>query len=265
MAIKTRYCGTMEYLIAEGISVSHGFTTRIGGVSEGYLHALNIGAHRGDSPENVEKNYQILASALGFDLKNAVLTRQIHTDIVRVVTKADAAGLDNRDYPDCDGLVTNDPGTALVIFTADCTPILLFDPITGAVGAAHAGWRGTAAKIAGKTVEKMVSAFGCKPENIRAAIGPNIGSCCFATDEDVPSAMLAAYGSAAETWIQQKEQKYYVNLKAINALSLQEAGVNHIEISDICTACECDRFWSHRITGDKRGSQGAIIVCGEVT
>ena len=263
MAIKTKHFGTMEYLIAEGISASHGFTTRLGGVSTGYLSSLNIGAHRGDLPKNVEKNYQILADALGFDLKATVLTHQIHTDIVRAVTKADANGLDNRDYPECDALITNDPGTALVIFTADCTPVLLHDPITGAVGAAHAGWRGTAAKIAGKTVEKMVAAFGCRPEDIRAAIGPNIGPCCFETDSDVPEAILSAYGAAAKNWIQQKENKYYVNLKAINALALQEVGVTHIEISEHCTACECNRFWSHRITGDRRGSQGAVIVCGE--
>ena len=253
--------GSLEYLVAEHIAVPHCFTTRLGGVSEGHLESLNLGAHRGDSMENVTENYAILARAVGFSVKNTVLTRQAHTDIVRTVTKDDHLGLDHHAYPQCDALVTNDPGTALVVFTADCTPILLWDPVTGAVGAAHAGWRGTAAGIAGKTAQTMVSAFGCDPQNIRAAIGPNIAQCCFQTDADVPNALLAHYGKEAEAFIRSADCKYYVNLKEINALSLRRAGVEHIEISTDCTACQNHRFWSHRIVGNQRGSQGAIIVC----
>jgi YfiH family protein len=259
--IRSVKTGTLEYLTADGISVPHCFTTRLGGVSTGHLESLNIGMHRGDAPENVAKNYKILANALNFDTKNLVLTRQTHSDIVRAVTKTDAAGLDHSAYPECDALITNDPGTALVIFTADCTPILLHDPITGAVGAAHAGWRGTAANIAGKTVEAMVRAYGCDPANIHAAIGPNIAQCCFACDADVPDAMTDALGDAAREWIERREDKYYVNLKAINAQFLRNSGVTHIEISTECTMCSCHRFWSHRVTKGKRGSQGAIIVC----
>lgn len=242
----------------------HCFTTRLGGVSTGHLASLNIGMHRGDSPENVAENYRILADAVGFDLQNLVLTRQIHTDIVRVVTRADARGLDHHAYPQCDALITRDPGTALVVFTADCTPILLWDPVTGAVGAAHAGWRGTAADIAGKTVRAMAREFGCDPANIRAAIGPNIGQCCFQTDAEVPDAMVAALGDAALPFIRKENDKYYVNLKEINAQFLKNAGVTHIEISGECTMCQHHRFWSHRYTRGERGSQGAIIVCGEV-
>ena len=263
MSIITQTIGKLEYLTAEGISVPHCFTTRFGGVSEGIFDALNIGMHRGDDPEKVAKNYAILGDALGFDPKNAVLTWQIHTDIVRTVTRADARGLDHRLYPQCDALITNDPGTALVIFTADCTPILLHDPVTGAVGAAHAGWRGTAADIAGKTVRAMVSAFGCDAANIRAAIGPNIGQCCFQTDMDVPQGMIDAFGEEAKPYIRAENEKYYVNLKEINALALRRAGVGHIEISTACTMCEHTRFWSHRFTRGQRGSQGAIIVCKE--
>ncbi len=263
MSIITQKMGSLEYLYCEAISVPHCFTTRYGGVSEGILSSLNIGAHRGDSTENIEKNYAILGNALGFDPKNAVLTRQIHTDIIRQVTKADAMGLDHGVYPECDGLITNDPGTALVIFTADCTPILLHDPVTGAVGAVHAGWRGTAADIAGKAVRAMVDTFGCDPKNIRAAIGPNIGACCFETDKEVSEAMVSTYGSAAKAYLSPAVDKHYVNLKELNALSLKNAGVTNITISSACTACESDRFWSHRVTKGARGSQGAIIVCKE--
>ena len=250
--------------MAEGISVPHGFTTRLGGVSEGIYASLNIGMHRGDAPENVEENYRILASALGFDIPKLVLSCQVHSDIVRVVTEKDCLGsLSHRDYPLCDGLVTNTPGVALTVFTADCTPILFYDPVSGGVGAAHAGWRGTAAGIAAKMVETMVSAFGSRPEDIRAAIGPNIGRCCFETDRDVPDAMLAALGEEAEPYIRPAGEKFFVDLKGINALWLRRSGVSNIEISTDCTVCSPDRFWSHRVTRGERGAQGAVIVCKE--
>ena len=259
--IITEKIGALEMLVAENISTPHCFTTRFGGVSQGPLSSMNLAIKLDETEENVIRNYQILGSALGFDLSDLVLTRQTHSDIFRVVTHADCNGCFHRDYPECDAIVTNDPGTALVIFTADCTPMLFHDPVTGAVGAAHAGWRGTAAQIGAKTVETMVREFGCDPKNIRAAIGPNIGFCHFETDADVPEAILAAYGKEAEAFIRQKCEKYYLDLKEINALSLKKVGVTHIDISDECTMCSPDKFWSHRVTKGIRGSQGAVIVC----
>ncbi len=263
MSVITVRRGPLEYLTGEGISASHCFTTRLGGVSRGAAAGLNLAMHRGDPAENVAENFRLLGQALGFSPEKLVFTRQTHSDIVRRVSADDCAGLDHHAYPECDALITDAPGVGLVIFTADCTPILFFDPVTGAVGAAHAGWRGTAADIAGKTVRAMTACFGCRPENIRAAIGPNIGPCCFQTDADVPQAMLAAFGSGAAACIRPGGQKYYVDLKAINALALRRAGVLHIDISTQCTACDPVRFWSHRVMGGQRGSQGAVIVCGE--
>ena len=261
MSIQTIKIGTLEYLAAEGISAAHCFTTRLGGVSVGDLASMNIGFHRGDNPQNVLKNYEILGNAVGFDVKNCVLTKQTHTDIVRAVGEADCGtGILKPEFDPCDALITNDPGVALVVFTADCTPILFHDPVTGAVGAAHAGWRGTAADIAGKTVRAMAETYGCDPKNLRCAIGPNIGPCHFETDADVPEAMIAALGDGAKAHITQKGDKYYVNLKEINALFLRRAGVEHIEISTACTACDPQRYWSHRLVGSRRGSQGAVIV-----
>ena len=261
--IITNKHNALEYLTAEGIPVPHCFTTRYGGVSTGTQESLNLAYGRGDSMENVEENIRILAGALGFDEKKLILTRQTHSDIVRVVRASDHAGLCHREYPECDALVTNDPGTALMVFTADCTPLLLWDSVTGAVGAAHAGWRGTAQAIGTKCVEAMVKNFGSDPKNIRAAIGPNIGQCHFETDADVPEAMRAAFGPEVEAYITKKGEKYHLDLKAINALSLRRAGVQHIDISEDCTMCQPHRFWSHRVTGGKRGSQGAVIVCKE--
>ena len=112
-------------------------------------------------------------------------------------------------------------------------------------------------------VEAMVSAFGCKPENICAAIGPNIGGCCFETDNDVPEAIVSALGDEAKAFISQKGHKFHLDLKQINALWLRRSGVSNISISGHCTACRPDLFWSHRVTKGERGSQGAIILCKE--
>ena len=263
MSVQTIKKGELEYLTAEGIGVPHCFTTRFGGVSTGTQESLNLAYGRGDTMENVEKNIRILGAALAFEPEKLVLTRQTHSDIVRVVTEADCSGLCHRDYPECDALVTNTPGVSLMVFTADCTPLLFHDPITGAVGAAHAGWRGTAQDIAGKTVAAMVDNFGCDVKNIRAAIGPNLGQCHFETDGDVPHALIGAFGREALPYIKKQGEKFHPDLKAINALALRRRGVEHIEISESCTWCESDRFWSHRVTKGDRGSQGAIIVCKE--
>ncbi len=264
MALQNIKIGALQFLTAENISVPRGFTTRLGGVSQGVLGGMNIGTHRGDSRENVLENYEILGNAIGFTVENCVLTKQTHTDIVRCVTAADAGtGLFKPEFEPCDGLVTNTPGLALVVFTADCTPVLLHDPVTGAVGAVHAGWKGTAQDIVGNAVDAMVKHFGTDPKNIRAAIGPNIGQCCFETDGDVPQALLETYGQEVAGYIRQVNEKYYVNLKAVNAYALQRRGVTHIEISQECTRCDTDRFWSARYHKNDRGSQGAIIVCKE--
>ena len=263
--LTTRCAGDIKYLTADNITTVHGFTTRLGGVSPAPFDSLNLSMHRGDDAANVEKNFSFLASGLGFDLNKLVMTHQTHTDIVRVVTDRDAQGLDHHTYPECDALITNTPGVALWVFTADCTPILLHDPVTGAVGAVHAGWRGTASGIVKNTVEAMVNRFGCDPKNIHAAIGPNIGPCCFETDRDVPDAMVAALGEEALSHIRPSGNKYYVNLKTLNALWLHRCGVRSIAISSDCTACQPRRFWSHRKVGKNRGSQGAVIVCKEAT
>ena len=110
----------------------------------------------------------------------------------------------------------------------------------------------------------MVENFGCKPENIRAAIGPNLSQCHFETDLDVPAAMTAAFGDDVLPYIRQQGEKYYPDLKAINAYALRQAGVCQIEISESCTWCESHRFWSHRVTKGDRGSQGGLITCREV-
>ena len=257
--------GNLEYSYAEGIGAPHCFTTRLGGVSTGIFDSLNLNFSRGDDPEKVVENFRRIGAVLGFTPEDVVNARQTHSDIVVRVDQRNRGNLAvTGASPECDALITNTPGMALYVSTADCTPILLWDSETGAVGAAHAGWRGTVSAIGARTVEAMAREFGTKPENIRAAIGPNIGICHFETDADVPEAILEAFGQEARPFIQPKGDKYYVNLKEVNALVLRRAGVTHIEISDECTMCHPERFWSHRVTLGKRGAQGGIIVCKEV-
>jgi YfiH family protein len=263
--IQTIKNGTIEYQVSEGIAVPHCFTTRLGGVSTGIYDSLNLSLSRGDEAANVVENYRRIGNLLGFAPEDVVNARQTHSDIVLQVGRKDCQKLTTPGVsPECDGLITNEPGVALFVSTADCTPILLWDSKTGAVGAVHAGWRGTAADIAGKAVKAMTQAFGSDPQDIRAAIGPNLGVCCFETDADVPEAMIETFGEAAQKWIYPKDNKFYVNLKEINALALSRAGVRHIEISADCTMCLHHKYWSHRYTRGNRGAQGAIILCKEV-
>lgn len=262
MAFYVNRKSALEYLSSELLEdTAHCFSTRFGGVSEGALASLNLGTHRGDRPKNVLENYRILGRAVGFDPKRTVFTKQLHTDIIERVGMSDCGrGLIRPVENACDGLVTDEPNVALTVFAADCTPILLYDPVRRAIGAVHSGWRGTAKGIVLRAVEAMQREFGCRPEDIRAAIGPCIGPCCFETDAEVPEAMLAALGKAAETTIRPVGQKYYVNLKAVNVLWLHRAGVAQIDVSEDCTACRPDRFWSHRRVGGNRGSLAAIIM-----
>lgn len=209
MSFRVHREGELEYLTSDVLDgAAHCFSTRFGGVSEGALASLNLGTHRGDRPENVLENYARLGRAAGFAPEETVFTKQVHSALVERVGRADCGrGLQWEAEHGVDGLVTNEPGVALTIFSADCTPVLLFDPIARAIGAAHAGWRGTAAGIAARAVEAMQREFGCRPENIRAAIGPCIGPCCFETDADVPDAMRAALGSEAGQAIPARRSK----------------------------------------------------------
>jgi YfiH family protein len=252
--------GGLVYMTAPHITAAHAFTTRHGGVSGGIYDALNLKPGIGDTAENVRRNYALLGSALGFNPDRLVFSSQVHGTTVRLVTQADLHSPFDA-VPEADGLITADPGVPLFVFIADCVPILLHDPVRGAVGAVHAGWRGTVADIAGTAVRQMTDALGCRPADIRAAIGPCISSCCYETGDDVVSAVRRQLGSAAAGFITKPGDKCHVDLKGVNAWLLRRAGLtpDNIMISDECTACQSSKYWSHRVTGGKRGSQAAVI------
>lgn len=260
----TKCVHEVEFLASPDIATPHGFSTRVGGVSTGIFESLNLGHRRGDDPSNVRENYRRFCAATGTDETSIVMTNQVHGNVVKVVTAADIK-------PDllaptgfeADGLATNVPGVTLCIFSADCIPILLFDPVRKAVAAVHAGWRGTAAAIGAEAVAVLRERFGTCPADLRAAIGPGIGPCCFETDRDVPEAMEESLGSLAAQYVAPKQAgKWQVDLKGINAAVLTQAGVprEQIDVSEDCTCCQHERFWSHRFTKGERGSQAGVIM-----
>ncbi|MCL2343507.1 MAG: peptidoglycan editing factor PgeF, partial [Firmicutes bacterium] len=237
------------------------------GVSAGYLSALNLGEHRGDVPENVRENYRRLGAALDIDPAKLVFSHQVHGAEVRAVTAADAHTLFAPVPYEADGLVTNQMGLPLIIFIADCVPVLLCDPGHGVIAAVHCGWRSSVADILGAAVEKMRE-LGAETAEIRAAIGPAIGVCCFETGANVPETLCAWLGERAEAFIypapkrkKKAEEKYFCDLKGANRYRLLTLGLRaeNIDVAVACTMCERDKFWSHRATKGSRGSQAAVI------
>ena len=262
---QTHQVDNLIYLRSDalGSGIRHGFSTRKGGVSVGALESLNLrGYLHGDKKENVEENYRRFCTAIGADAEKVVLSQQEHTDRIRVVTADDAGkGLwRERDYHAIDGLITDVPGMVLTVFGADCNMILLHDPVHRAVGACHAGWRGTALGIAAKTVDAMTEHFGTDPADVRAAVGPSIGQCCFETDDDVPHALREALGDRAAPYMERRGEKWHIDLKGINALWLKDAGVPVADVCRDCTMCRPELYWSHRRMGNSRGVQAAMIA-----
>ena len=253
---------TADAFTAAG-GVAHGFSTRLGGVSQGIYASLNLSSTRGDDLDCVRENYRRFCAAIGADVSRVVMTNQVHETVIRTVGPNDIkADLCQREEYECDGLITDVPGLALTIFTADCIPVLLYDPVKKVIAAVHAGWRGTAGNIAGKAVDKMREEYGSDPGDILAAIGPGISACCFETHADVPEAMTAVLGELAKPHMTALENgKFHVDLKGINAALLKRSGVasGHIEISGDCTACHPEKYWSHRLTQGQRGNQAAML------
>ncbi len=263
--IRVRRSGVTYYTCPElwMAGFLNGFSTRTGGVSPPPWDSLNLGANRGDSPERVSENFRRFCAAVGADPDRLVKNYQVHGDAIRTVTGADC--LPSPGAPgtaEADGLLTLEPGVCLAVFSADCIPVLLCDPETGAACAVHAGWRGTALGIARRAAEAM-AARGSRPENLLAAIGPGISLCCFETHRDVPGGLRAGLGGDAEGCIFPipGTDKYRVDLKEANRRWLLQAGLlpEHIALCAACTACAPEEFWSHRRMGERRGSMAALI------
>lgn len=250
------------YMRSSLISAKHAFTTRYGGVSRGDFASLNLGSTRGDDPEAVRENYRRVTAWFGADIDGCCVTKQVHGAAVRAVTERDKHVCLGPVPYEADGLVTATRKLPVFCFTADCVPVLLCDARHGVVAAVHCGWRSSVQDILGEALRQM-RALGAQPEAVCAAIGPAIGACCFETDRDVPEAVERWLdGDTANLIRLRADGKYLVDLRRANARRLQTLGVpgTQIDVSEECTFCSHEKYWSHRYTRGMRGGQAACIV-----
>ncbi|MCL6430323.1 MAG: peptidoglycan editing factor PgeF [Anaerolineae bacterium] len=230
----------------------HGLFTRLGGVSQPPYASLNVGSSVGDDRASVAENSRRCVATLGFQVGQVVTAFQVHSSTVARVDRRDAG----RVIPATDGLVTDARGIVLVLRFADCVPILLYDAEHAALGLAHAGWRGTLEGIAARAVSAMQEHFGSRPERLWAGIGPAIGPCCYQVGADLRDAFARRFGEQA---VATNGAGPVVDLPRANALALEEAGLQEIEIAGLCTACHTGEFFSHRAEGGRTGRQPALI------
>ena len=245
--------------------VEHCFTTRLGGVSGGVCASLNLSFSRGDDPKAVMENYRRVAETFSKTVDDFVCTDQTHTTNVLRVGKAEKGYGVTREkpYTDVDGLITNEPGVILSTFYADCVPLYFVDPVNKAIGLSHSGWRGTVGRMGQKTLEAMKEAFGTKPEDVYAAIGPSICQDCYEISEDVAMHFYEEFqGHGDEILINKGNGKYQLDLWKTNEIVLLEAGIlpEHLAVTNICTCCNSEVLFSHRASQGKRGNLAAFLM-----
>ena len=278
MSFKHEKRGDLEYFVPENIKTPAIFATRHGGVSgenkNSPLYSLNLGfKEKYDKASNVVINYDIIADALGFPVNNIIYANQMHTDNILVCDKDFLRNNKNNmlPLPDnyiYDAMITDIPGVLLSVRTADCVPVLFWDEEHNAVGAAHCGWRGTLSKLQVKTAFKMREIYGTDLNNLQVAIGPSISECCYEVSEEFYRIFRDIHGLCVCKYFRRDElrssagQKYMCDLKGLNKMLLVEFGgldAKNTEVSQNCTCCEKDLFFSHRRQGENRGSHAAFI------
>lgn len=237
--------------------ITHAIFTRHGGVSPEPWASLNTGGTVGDPPENVRRNHHIMYETLNVDASRAVTVWQVHGCDTVMATRP---VYNRRWLAPADAVMTDRPGLPLVMRYADCTPVLAYDTVRGAVGIAHAGWRGTVMGMASHLVKAMSNAFGSRPTDIRAGVGPAIGPDRYQVGEEVVKAVQEQFGTL-DGLIQRDpaDGTAYFNLWEANRRDLLRAGVEDIEVMGICTATRTDDFFSHRGEHGKTGRFGAVI------
>ena len=228
--VKQNRHGGVEYLtfplLEETGLVRHLFSTRLGGVSGGIFSSMNLSYTRGDDKAAVDENYQRIAEVLGCQPEDIVCADQTHTTNIRTVNEKDRGKgiVCPKDYADIDGLITDVPGVVLATFYADCVPLFFIDTKKKAIGLSHSGWRGTVGRMGQRTLEAMYQAFGTKPEDVTAAIGPSICQACYEVSEDVAEAFRKAFrgpGQADALLIDKGKGKYQLDLWRANQIVLE--------------------------------------------
>lgn len=262
--------GEIRYLASPLLAdfpVTHAFLARTGGVSEGVWSSLNMSTRTGDSAGNVKENSARAMNALGLAPGSLLTVRQVHGNDVAVVG---GSGPSVSPDTEADAIVTL-PGTAAGVLTADCLPVLIYDPATGAAAAVHAGWRGAAAGVVQRAVSAMRGAFGSMPRNMTAALGPAIGPCCFEVGPEVRDEFTALLGGAyADHFAEGEGGKLRLNLAGAVAEQLTDLGLDDDNIdssTSLCTSCRTDLFFSHRRErgeGGGTGRQLSLIFSGGI-
>ena len=252
--------------LLDSVGAKHFFATRKGGVSEGVFGGWNFASGVGkitDTEENVLENYRIAAELFGLTAGDICRSYQAHTSFCITVSDAHRGVGTTKPKFDfgVDGLVSKTPNLLLSVRTADCVPILLYDPKRRVCAAVHAGWRGTVGRI-GKNAVKEMASHGSNPKDILAAIGPCIGQCCYQVGEDVYHA-FSQIGEFGDCFAPDGEAgKHRLDLTLANRRILLEAGFaeDHIDTAYTCTRCHGEYFFSHRRMGAERGTMSAFIT-----
>ena len=246
--------------------VKHAFTTRIGGASEGYLGSMNLSYSRGDKKVNVDENYRRMSEILCCNMDDFVVSDQTHTTNIYKVSDLDKGKgvVREKDYHDIDGLITNEKGIVLTTMFADCVQLFILDPVKKAIGLVHSGWRGTVNKIGKVAIEAMTKEYGTNPADIIAGIGPSICKDCYEVSMDVADAFRMAFqnsGMLEKIVLPKNEEKAMLDLWQANVAVFLEAGVQeeNIHVTDLCTCCNPDLFFSHRASNGKRGNLAAFM------
>ena len=249
--------------------VTHAVSTRVGGVSKEPFDSLNLALHVGDEPADVIANRKKFLRALGFELSDIVTPNQVHGEkIFRVDENYRGCGCNNYadSIPETDALITNTPELPLMLCFADCVPIFFVDTEKRAVGLAHGGWKGTLKKIAAKTLLKMNSEFGTRPQDCLIGIAPSIGVCCYEVGGEVIGKCRAVFQKNSEQLLSVRGGKIFLDLQLANVIQLLEVGVpeKNIEVSNHCTCCQSDWYFSYRAAQkkklDRTGRIAALIA-----
>ena len=245
--------------------VIHIVSCRHGGISEEPYDSLNLGFHVGDDPEAVLHNRELLCIMIGANPRWLTTAAQVHGTHIAVIRETDrgrgALDAESR-LPGTDAMITNVPSIPLMVLTADCAAIGLYDPKRRAIGVAHAGWRGTAARITERVVRKMKEVFSSDPADILANVGPSIGPCCYEVDQDVIESFHESFAEMGSRFFTFREGKAYLNLWEANRWQLVEVGVKraNIELAGLCNACHTNMFYSHRAEQGQTGRYGSVVM-----
>ena len=239
--------------LAQANDLVHALFTRQGGVSRAPFNTLNLGHTVGDELEAVRLNHERALAAVGLRRADVVTAHLVHGARVAVVGREDRG----RVCAETDALITAEPGVALLLRFADCVPVLLFDPRRRVIGLAHAGWRGLPAGVVPATVATMTRAFGCRPADIWAGVGPSIGPCCYQVGPEVIAQVATVMNGRRP--FRQVGQRVHLDLWAAVRGQLEDAGVGRVAVAAQCTACHTDEWFSHRAEHGRTGRFGVVM------